>query len=82
MRICPYCSGEIRVKDTRQHEEETFRKYICSSCKSVIFTVEFQAEENERFFREWRDADRKKKDERKFDYYGASNIRVRDPEDD
>lgn len=83
MRVCPYCGGEIKVKDTRHKgNEETYRRYSCVSCRAMIFSVEYQVEENESFFREWRNADRKtKKDERKEDY-GTANVRVHDPEED
>ena len=85
MKCCPYCGGEVRVKDTRHGEkDETYRRYVCLSCKTMIFTVEFQAEENDSFFRRWRKADRKRaeKEERGHKYDGAENIRVFDADND
>ena len=86
MKACPKCGGEVKVRDTRHNDEhdETYRRYVCSSCGIMFFSVEYQVEENEAFFRNWRKADRKMKgkEERGNDYSGTQNIRSFDADTD
>ena len=39
--ICPQCSRQLRVSDTRQFSPTSrYREYICFDCKSVFISTE------------------------------------------
>lgn len=52
---CPKCS-KTRIKKVKEVEvpwNEMYRKKRCLDCGHVFYTVEFEAEPNRRFMKEW-----------------------------
>lgn len=57
---CPKCNNEARAIDTVHNieENETYRAKKCVKCGHVIYTVEYEVIQNQRFAEEWADAHR------------------------
>ena len=53
---CPECNGKTHVLDVRHNIEsnETYRKIKCNSCGFEMFSVEFEAEADDQFLKDWR----------------------------
>jgi transcriptional regulator NrdR family protein len=55
--VCPKCgSDKVPVKDNVNNTtyNEVYRKRVCAKCGNTFYTVEFEAEVNERFKDEWK----------------------------
>lgn len=54
--ICPKCKGRIFTTDTvnNNSENETYREKKCGDCGAVFYTVEFEAVDNDRFKKVWK----------------------------
>lgn len=53
--MCPNCGGNVKVRDTTHTEEnEIYRKRACLNCGNVFYTIEFVAEANNKFLKNWR----------------------------
>lgn len=51
---CPKCKGKVHeVCAVNVSWNETYRQKKCNECGHIFFTVEFEAEANSRFKREW-----------------------------
>lgn len=54
---CPKCnSNKVRVVDTRQAEDATYRKRECKECEHTFYTAEFECEYNKQFELDWHKA--------------------------
>lgn len=55
--VCPKCGcNKISVKDSVKNitYNEIYRRRACSDCGHIFYTVEFEAEYNQRFKDEWK----------------------------
>lgn len=52
---CPKCGGKLMVLDNVKNvdDNEIYRRKVCNSCGSVIFTVEYEVESTESFKKTW-----------------------------
>lgn len=51
---CIKCGGKIRVVDlVHTNDNETYRRKRCKTCGNEFFTIEFEAEADEKFIMEW-----------------------------
>jgi hypothetical protein len=51
---CPKCFGPVRVCDTTYTEEnEIYRRKRCRNCGSIVYTLEFEVENNSALQEDW-----------------------------
>ena len=52
---CQYCNGKLIVTDLVHNvkENETYRAKKCSNCGAIIYTVEYEVIQNQRFAEDW-----------------------------
>lgn len=60
MLRCPLCGNNLLCKETRTTEDNTevYRQRYCRVCDKIYYTVEFETEANEDFFKLWHDISR------------------------
>ena len=65
--ICPKCGCEARAIDTvhNHQENETYRAKKCVKCGHIIYTVEYEVIQNQRFAEDWADAHRYRREMKK-----------------
>ena len=53
--MCPKCNERTKVGKTVNNpwQGETYRQLMCTKCGHVFYSVEFEAEVNDRFRLDW-----------------------------
>lgn len=51
---CPKCGCPAPIIDFRRNKDnEIYRKRRCECCYSIFYTIEYEIEPDEKFFKEW-----------------------------
>ena len=50
---CQKCGCKTGVSDVVRVTDEVYRKRVCKSCGHKFFTIEFEAEQDQRFYETW-----------------------------
>ena len=52
---CPICDGDLKTIDSviNEMEDEIYRAKKCLRCKHIIYTVEYEVYQNQRFAEDW-----------------------------
>lgn len=58
---CPVCGGKVTVRDTHVVHDEIYRRRMCTVCRHVYYTVEFEVEDPQQVLDTIHQSDRHKK---------------------